>query len=437
MRIFKNKTVRKNCKIYAMLSQNAKKRHLSFHTPGHKHGKWDITELSFSDNLSCPNGCLQEAEQEIAQILRAKKSFLLTDGSTSGILSMLYTAKTRGVKTVLFCEASHKSVYNGCALLGLTAWTYPQKTQKTIPCSYTWEEFYEKFSVTLEETDAILLTSPDYYGNVPPLKEISAYCRARNKLLLVDGAHGGHLHFDTNLYAGAWADLWVDGVHKSLPSFTQGAIVSARTEELAETLRNAVDIFRTTSPSYPIMASIEYAVKYPRNLCLERAVSGFVKTQPRVFIKQDWTKFCAVFGANAFEAEKALVSRGIYPEFCDGNIIMFYLSPATSNRTFSKLKRELKRLFEIFPYIEKKEEKSVQRNPAPVVFDKNAKTEWVKTELCVNRVCAQTCGMFPPCTPLIQAGERVEEDKIELMKKADNVYGLKDGKMLVYEETEV
>lgn len=68
--------------------------------------------------------------------------------------------------------------------------------------------------------------------------------------------------------------------HKSLPALTQGALVSAKTPALAEALAEAADIFRTTSPSYPIMASVEYAVKYPRNTALENAVLGFVRAYP-------------------------------------------------------------------------------------------------------------------------------------------------------------
>ena len=89
----KNKKVLKNCHIYQMLKGAAFCSHLSFHTPGHKVGRWDITELSFSDNLSCPQGCIAQAEKDIAEILGAKKSFILTDGSTSGVLSMLHTAR--------------------------------------------------------------------------------------------------------------------------------------------------------------------------------------------------------------------------------------------------------------------------------------------------------------------------------------------------------
>jgi hypothetical protein len=95
--------------------------------------------------------------------------------------------------------------------------------------------------------------------------------------------------------------MWVDGVHKSLPAFTQGAVVSARTEALAAALQKGVDIFRTTSPSYPIMASVEYAVKCPRNEILEKCVYAFVQKEQRVFLRDDWTKLFAVFGKSAFK----------------------------------------------------------------------------------------------------------------------------------------
>ena len=52
-----------------MLSTHAKGKHVSFHTPGHKVGKWDITELFYSDNLSSPQGCIAEAEKDVAQIV--------------------------------------------------------------------------------------------------------------------------------------------------------------------------------------------------------------------------------------------------------------------------------------------------------------------------------------------------------------------------------
>ncbi len=428
-RFLKNKNVLADCKIYQMLQTHASAQHISFHTPGHKVGMWDITELSFSDNLSCPRGCIAAAEKDVANVLGAEKSFLLTDGSTAGVLSMLQAAKALGARTVAVCEGSHKSVFNGCAVLGLTPLVYPCAYKGNIPYIPTMSALKEKYNELFTQADVLFFTSPDYYGNVADLRSAREYCDQTGKLLLVDGAHGGHLHYEKNLHAGAYADMWVDGVHKSLPAFTQGAVVSARSEKTAAALENAVDVFRTTSPSYPIMASVEYAVKYPRNERLENAVKTF-QLQERVYQNEDWTKLVVQFGAQAFEVEKRLEREGIYAEFCDGDNLTFYLSPATSEEEFALLTKKLAQLFEEYPLFEKK---SVQPVPAPIIFGEN-QTEWVDLDKAEGRVCARMCGLFPPCVPLFQIGEVITQEKIEKLQKANNVFGLKDGKILTFQE---
>ncbi len=406
---------------------------MAFHTPGHKWGKWDITELSYSDNLCAPRGCIAQAEADVSDILGSEKSFLLTDGSTSGVLAMLYAAKALGVGKIALLDKSHKSAFNGCKILGITPLVYTAKEREGIVFPPTMSELKENFSKILEDADALFVTSPNYYGNVADLKEIRAYCDQTGKLLLIDGAHGGHLRFNKDLYAGSYADMWVDGAHKSLPALTQGAVVSARTEKFAEVLREGVEIFRTTSPSYPIMASVEYAIKYSRNEKLERAARAFANGCERAYLGEDWTKLCILFGKNSFSAKKQLEKQGIYAEFCDGEIIMFYLSPATTLRNFKRLVSALKKLFELYPY-EKTER--IERDPAPLVFPANGKTEWREISLSVGEICAGSCGLFPPCTPLIATGERITAEKIRLLSSAANVYGLNDGKILIYSEEE-
>ena len=435
--ILTKKEVLKNCKIFRMLAAQAEKEHSSFHTPGHKIHGFDITELSYSDNLSCPQGCILEAEKDVAEILGAERSFILTDGSTCGILSMLYAAKQLGAKTVAFCESTHKSVFNGCAALGLTPLVYPPEKRDEIPFATTMSALNEKNSDIFQAADVLLFTSPDYYGNVADLRGAREFCDKNGKILLVDGAHGGHLHFEKELHAGGYADMWVDGVHKSLPALTQGAIVSAKNKKFADVLQKSVDIFRTTSPSYPIMASVEYAVKYPRKITLEKRVNLFKKRNPRVYQNADWTKLCVRFGKRAFEVEKILEEEGIFAEFCDGNVIMFYLSPATRMQDFDRLKTRLNELFVQFPDYElKKSKKESKLAPAPLVLDKTMETEWVDLDEAEGKVCANNCGLFPPCTPLILQGERVEREKIELMKKANNLFGVRDGKILVLKNIE-
>ena len=428
--LYGKKSVLRACHIYRMLKTHARGKHISFHTPGHKAGKWDITELAYSDNLSSPKGCILQAEKDIASILGAEKSFILTDGSTAGVFSMLFAAKTLGAKCVLAGKNSHKSVFNACAVLGLNLLTFENASERGIPLPITENALGENF----EKADAVLLTCPDYYGNIAELSAIAGRIQKTNKLLLIDGAHGGHLHFQKEIYAGSYADFWVDGVHKSLPALTQGAVVSAKSKEGANALYQGVQYFRTTSPSYPIMASVEYAVKYPRNIKMEACARAFAeKFQDRVYLGADYTKLCVLFGQNAFEAEKYLQKKGIYAEFCDGNVIVFYLSPATKKREWKALTKALSRLLLQFPYTPQKE---LERIPAPLVFDKNATAEWRKIDECAGKICAGDCGLFPPCTPLIQKGERIEREKLDLIKKANNAYGVWENKILVYKEEE-
>lgn len=429
-----NKKILRECEIYKMLRLSSRRRHLSFHTPGHKVGKWDLTELSFSDNLSSPKGCILAAEKAISRIFGSYRSFLCTDGSTAGVLSLLYAAKEAGVKRVAILENSHKSVYNGCWLLGLEQTVIAARSVDGIPLPPTVEEL----KIALQNADALFLTSPDYYGNIADLKGVRELCDQAGKLLLIDGAHGGHLHFDRDFYAGSVADLWVDGVHKSLPALTQGAVVSARTEALSDLLLKGLDIFRTTSPSYPIMASIEYAARFPRNERLENEVLSYLKENFELFyFGGDWTKLCLKAGALAFELEKELEKQGIYAEFCDGNAIVFYLSPATTLGEFKRLKKALR------PWLERlkeNEKNTVQRNPAPFVFEKtDEKTEIERVDLekAQGRICARVCGLFPPCTPLVAIGERFSKEKLELLKKADNSFGLDGGKAFVFKEDHV
>ena len=436
----------KGCEIYAMLTSNDE--HISFHTPGHKAGSWDITELDFSDNLSCPQGVLARAEHDAARILGAEGSFFLTDGSTSGVLSMLYAAKGLGVRSLAFPKNAHKCVYNGCKILDIRPVLLDAPLSGTVRLQPTAEETEKK----LKQADALLLTSPDYYGNIADLAFARALCDREGKLLLVDGAHGGHLHYAPELYAGTYADLWVDGVHKSLPALTQGAVVSARSSDLFARLMAAVDIFRTSSPSYPILASVEYAIKYPRNRQLENEVLAFINEYPDKFhFGGDWTKLCARLGGRAFKAQEKLERKGIYAEFCDGDILMFYLSPATRENDFRLLKKELAALFALPPLPARPREdifgdpdandrdegdgfsadaeKETGDRPKRVrpVFE-IPELVYVPLSRATGRIAARPCGIFPPGTPLVLRGERATAEAIRLLEKSPNVFGLGKGK---------
>lgn len=397
--------VLKQCHIYQMLERS--KRHVSFHTPGHKVGKWDLTELSFSDNLSAPTGVLAEAEKDIALQLGAAKSFISTDGSTMGVFAMIYAS---GACKILASRNSHKSVSNACYIMGKHLVELGNDVIDGIPQPLS----PERIAQHLNGVEAVLITYPDYYGNLGDIQKIKELCNEANIPLLIDGAHGA-AHKGTPIHASNFADIWVDGVHKSLPCLTQGAVVSAN-EQYAEALAEGVDIFRTTSPNYLLMASVEYGVKSQVKEKTITTIEKF-KAKTNAYENGDWTKAVYYFGKNAFSAQKYFEKKNIYPEFCDGENIMFYFSGETTAKELRKLKRVLHRAKKKFP-------STPHLTPETVKEAKGLEIEEIALENSVGRICAVGCGLFPPCTPLVTSGERILSDSVDKLLQTDNFFGL-------------
>ncbi|MDE5547583.1 MAG: hypothetical protein K2J30_01095, partial [Clostridia bacterium] len=130
--------------------------------------------------------------------------------------------------------------------------------------------------------------------------------------------------------------------NKSLNALTQGAGVSANCQ-FEQYLQESVALFRTTSPSYPIMASVEYAIKYPRNEKIEKLSQAY-KQAWNAYPNADWSKILIAFGDRANEAQTYLEAHGVFAEFNDGNYLAFYLSPCTRERDLKKLGKLLSKL---------------------------------------------------------------------------------------------
>jgi len=110
----------------------------------------------------------------------------------------------------------------------------------------------------------VALTSPTYEGILTDVSAIAAILHQRGIPLLVDEAHGAHLGLSPHFPAGAvksGADIVVQSLHKTLPSLTQTAILHLQGDLIPqEHLQHALGIFQSSSPSYPLLASIEGCV---------------------------------------------------------------------------------------------------------------------------------------------------------------------------------
>lgn len=247
-----------------------------FHMPGHKRqtmGNWnceaiDITEITGFDNLHHAEGILLEAQQRAAQTFGADESFFLVNGSTAGLLAAVCGTVKKGGR-LLMARNCHKAVYHAVYLMELqTEYLYPEQTEFGIQGSIAPEQV-QRMLEQYPDTQAILLTSPTYDGVVSDIAAIAEIVHAHQIPLIVDEAHGAHFGFSERFPKKAisyGADLCIESVHKTLPAYTQTALLHYRKNPWVdlERVKRYLGIYQSSSPSYVLMAGIDRCTRILR-----------------------------------------------------------------------------------------------------------------------------------------------------------------------------
>ncbi|GFR38384.1 arginine decarboxylase [Insulibacter thermoxylanivorax] len=225
--------------------------------------EYDYTEITGLDDLNQPTGVIKEAEQLAAQCFGADRTFFLVQGSTLGNLALILSVCAPG-DVILVDRFVHKSVIHGLMLANAKAvflppiWDpitgYPAGIQVS-----ALEEALRRYP----EAKALFLTRPNYYGQAADLAEVVSIVHRAGIPLLVDEAHGAHFGFHEAVPPSALsfgADAVVQSTHKMLSGLTMGAMLHIQgprvdQERIVQTIR----LLQTSSPSYPIMASLDVA----------------------------------------------------------------------------------------------------------------------------------------------------------------------------------
>ncbi|MGC5776881.1 aminotransferase class I/II-fold pyridoxal phosphate-dependent enzyme [Paenibacillus pabuli] len=224
----------------------------------------DVTEISGTDDLHHPEGVIREAQQLAADCFGAEESFFLVGGSTAGNLSLLLTVCNEPNSLVLVQRNVHKSVIHGLMLAGARAvflepWVDPASGLAVMPSLETVQAAVQAYP----EAKAILVTLPNYYGMGADLTPIVEVCHEAGIPLLVDEAHGAHYGQHPDLPASALscgADGVVQSTHKMLSAFTMGAMLHVQGPRMNRSLlRQRLAMVQSSSPSYPVMASLDLA----------------------------------------------------------------------------------------------------------------------------------------------------------------------------------
>ncbi len=260
------------------LAKQAKDAVISFDVPGHK-GR--ISELGtyFGDNclaldknsrksidyLCQPRGVIREAEKLAADAFGAKNAFFMVGGTTSSVQAMVMSACAPGEKIILPRNV-HYSVINAVILAGAVPVYISPQVHPSIGISLgvrisDLEECIEQN----KDAKAIFVNNPTYYGICSDLKSIVELAHLNGMLVLADEAHGTHFYFADGLPAAAircGADMSAVSMHKTGGSLTQSSILLAGESMSAEHITNIINLIRTTSASYLLMASLDIARRY-------------------------------------------------------------------------------------------------------------------------------------------------------------------------------
>ncbi|WCN37810.1 aminotransferase class I/II-fold pyridoxal phosphate-dependent enzyme [Aneurinibacillus uraniidurans] len=271
----------KQAPLYEALCTYVATKNEPLHVPGHKDGQVfdqearrhfasilpiDATEVKGLDDLHHPEEAIAVAQQLAAEAFGAEQTFFLVGGTTAGNLAAAL-AVCRPGEQILVQRNAHKSVFNGLLLAGANpVFIAPEIEHETEVASCLHPSFIKKALQEYPDIRAVWLTNPSYYGMGMNLKEAAEICHTAGVPLLVDEAHGAHYGQAEVLPESALmcgADLVVQSTHKMLPAMTMASMLHVRGERIDRNrLATVLAMVQSSSPSYPLLASLDVARRY-------------------------------------------------------------------------------------------------------------------------------------------------------------------------------
>lgn len=271
--------------LYTALMKHAHRNTYSFHVPGHHNGdvffdeaksvyqsllSIDMTEITGLDDLHHPTGVIKEAQDLVSRLYGSQESFFLVNGTTAGNLAMILAVCEPG-EPILIQRNCHKSVFHAVALAGAKpVYLAPEIDENIHVPAHVSLSVIEKALASYPNAKGLVLTNPTYYGHAADLTAAVKKAHSYGVPVLVDEAHGAHFVLGqpfppSSLAMGA--DAVVQSAHKTLPAMTMGSYFHLNSTRIdRDRLTYYVSSLQSSSPSYPIMASLDTARAYVQDI---------------------------------------------------------------------------------------------------------------------------------------------------------------------------
>ncbi len=468
------------------LIQHADKDPVSFHMPGHKGDALykelgyseflqkfmdcDVTEIPGADNLFQAEGVLKAVMDRYADLYSVRRSYVLINGTSCGIIASILAAVPRGGKLIM-ARNCHKSVFNALSLGAIhPIYAYTESMPEHNIAGPVSAGEIERLLDEHPDAAAVILPSPNYYGICSDIGKISATVHSRGKILIVDQAHGAHLKFFSKFAPDIeidghklpkpaeeqGADIVINSTHKTLGSFTQSAVLNVVSDRIdCEALEDRLQVLESSSPSYLLMASMDinadilekhgkekisaWAEELQEFYRRAKDIPGLKMIRPDGAF--DFTKIdvdMSTSGLSGTALEELLLEENIFPELHAGKILMLMTGIGNTPNHYAKL---LEALISIakrarqeaadpedsstmsFGHGSAKPETTTDLKDAPdaskplELCPVPAKSRKVKLEEAAGLVCGSAVIPYPPGIPIVCPGERLTEEMLLYIKK--------------------
>ncbi len=434
-----------NTPIYNFIKKYDKNNILRCHMPGHKGRynvretemlcRFDITEISGADSLFEAEGIILESEKSMSQLYNTAATLYSAGGSTLCIQGMLGAMRDDG-RRIIAVRNVHRAFLNSAALLGLEVeWVMPNYKNGILSGEISLEAIENKLKSGGKA--CVYVTSPDYTGRMADIGAISEICRKYGALLIVDNAHGAHLHFlPKSLHPIALgADICCDSAHKMLPALTGAAMLHMADRRFEEPLRRNMGLFGSTSPSYLIMMSLDLCLDYLDNGIRRDITENLMyadKFRQRFENRLDFvdgdpfhiTINAAESGFNGNELAGLLRENGVECEYSDDAVIILLMSPMNRAGDYSRLETALESALSKASRKRREPQVALKAIPEKAMDIREAvfsPCEEIPVERAEGRICAAVKVPCPPAVPIAVSGEIIDGNCIEIFRS----YGIK------------
>jgi arginine/lysine/ornithine decarboxylase len=298
---------------------------VGFGAPGHNQGaampsgmRALLGKRVFQADVLTPKGlddrtegqlALQRAHEIAAAAWNADFCRFVTGGSTQSLHTVMAAVAGSG-DTILVAANAHKAERTYALAAGLDAVIVP------VLIDDAWDIEHgvtpDLLRVSLQANPAakaFVLVSPTYYGVTSDVAALADICHDHGIPLIVDAAWGGAFAFceglpDDPLTKGA--DVAVYSAHKTMGALAQGSVIVAKGDVIdRQRLWMAYELFETTSPSVPILATLD-ATRRDHALNGEQLWNGVLDLAGRVRKQVAAMKPLRVFGREHLPVETDL-----------------------------------------------------------------------------------------------------------------------------------